>query len=423
MGFQEDATDPEQKPLIKKPMDKRLSEGVSTGLDIFKGIFVLFMLTEHARAGIGADKHASSSLWFVNNVAHTMDMICYSFAYGYSSYRSYLSDLVARTPAERWARGARSAGLVWGAGVLADVCFAWILDGRPSMETVLELVTGWQVYWDFLRTFPVMLLVMTLCIPIISTAYSGPSRPARLAAASSLVLAPLAASFVHLPLQCDVGPARFAPFLVSCKHASIRSSRFPALPQLVNFNAGVLTAMWMRRVETAWSPGTEAARVRSSLLELSVVVGATAACSMLFAVRLLSYWQDHDMEEPDMGVGLMHFTRFPPSAAWLLGCMGLGFALFITTTGLGVCLVDSQKNFFARLTSGYFEHLGANVLLYLVLSNIVIQATGGFHGFLGEHFLFGEKTKENEAMAPFIRCGLMLVFIGFIHYLVKGSRK
>merc|ERR1719174_1003000 len=99
-------------------MNKRLSEGVSTGLDIFKGIFVLFMLTEHARAGIGADKHASGSLWFVNNVAHTMDMICYSFAYGYSSYRSYLSDAIPRTQNQRWTRWARSAGLVWCGGIM-----------------------------------------------------------------------------------------------------------------------------------------------------------------------------------------------------------------------------------------------------------------------------------------------------------------
>lgn len=418
----------EQLPLLGYSMkpDKRFSEGVSLGLDIYKGIFVVFMLAEHSRAGIGIDKKASQAVWFVNNVAHSLDMICYSFAYGYSCYRSYLSDLVPRTPYERWSRWCRSSMVIWGAAVMVDMFFAWITSGRPSMETLFELAIGYQVYWDFLRTFPFMLFMMTLCIPVIDMAYGGLTRSVRLGAAASMILVPLAASYVTLPMDCKEGLARFVPFIVTCRNMSIRSSRFPALPQLVNFNLGVLVAMWIRRVESTWSvtpASSEAPRARSAMRDLSGVLLVTLSCSIGYAVKLLTYWKDHDMEELDVGEGLMHFSRWPPRLPWLLGCMGLGFGLFVVAVAVGVCLLDFRENYIIKMTIGYFEHLGANVLLYLVLSNILIQATGGFHGFAGQIFISLEVNKQNEATAPFIRCAAMLAFIGFIHYVVKGSRK
>lgn len=420
----------ELKPLLAKPLmvdngaKKNLVEGISVGLDLFKGTFVIFMIAEHSRAGLRLAKNTSQLIWFTNNVAHSLDMICYSFAYGFVCYRQYLSDAVPRPLFTKASRMLRSAGLIWCAGIFVDIFFAWITGGRPSMQTLFELATGWQVYWDFIRTFPVMLFTMLLFNPVVELAYSGRYSFTRLLAAASLIVVPLMTSYIHAPLNCETGVARYVPFFVNCEIMSIRASRFPAWPQLANFNLGLLISMLVRRLENVGNLTTmEAEKENHGLLkELSAFMVVTMCVCAAFGIKLLNYWSDHDMEALETGEGIFHFSRWPPSVAWLLGCMAVGFAWFCCTVGIGTFLVNYRDSY-ARYPLAYFEHLGANVLAYLVMSNILLQASGAFHGFAGEMLTSSEKTEKNAEGAPAYRTAVMLAFIGFVHYLIKGGRK
>merc|ERR1719453_1376323 len=231
---------------VKLVTSKNLIQtGVSAGLDVFKGIFVFFMLSEHSRAAAGVKEHESGIVFGVFVTAHSLDMVCYSFAYGFSCYGAYLSDSKPRPAMEKWGRLARSVLLIWGGCVVCDVFFAWSTHGRPTLLDMWGIITGKIVFWDFLRAFPFMLLSMTLFEPVVAIADRSVSVFQRVCAMAFLVGLPLALSVVRCGhVVCSGALGGYLCFMIPCHGGT----RFPALPYTAVFNVGVLTAGLVRRV-------------------------------------------------------------------------------------------------------------------------------------------------------------------------------
>lgn len=387
------------------------AQAVSTGLDVFKGCFVFFMLTEHAREVLFIPYYKTLPLHIASNLANSMDMVCYSFAYGYACYRSYLSDCVPRSIEDQRARCVRSVALVWAGACVNDYVLAWRTGGLPSLILTFNILIGYEAYWAFVRTFPLMLLVMYACHPVIDAAYSGKSRSVRLAAGVSLLAVPLLCSCIHLPMDCLNGAGRFVALFVDCQ-TKPPALIFPALPYLVNFNFGILVAMLVRRWTSPGIPVLSARRPR--LTELVGLVTGAAAVAGCFGLLLFTY-RESDFSVLDAGV----FRRFPPNIPWLLGCMSFGLALFVCTVAVGAHLESARgTGFLAEYVLAYFQHLGANVLLYLTLSNVLFysEPTPMLPGS-------GAPQSPPEPSAPFTWAMAAMAIIGVVHILVKGSRK
>jgi len=308
-------------------------------------------------------------------------------------------------------RCARSMALVWAGACVNDYVLAWRTGGLPSAMLTVQILLGYEAYWAFLRTFPLMLLVMCACHPVIDAAYSGKTRQVRLAAGVSLIAVPLLCSCIHLPMDCYNGLGRYVAHLVDCD-IKPPALLFPALPYLVNFNCGILVAMLVRRWTSPGIPILSARRPR--LTELVGLVTGVAAVAGGFGVLLLTY-RELDFAMLDVGV----FRRFPPNIPWLLGCMSFGLAVFVGTVAVGAQLESARgTGVLVECVLAYFQHLGANVLLYLTLSNVLFysEPTPMLPGS-------GAPQGPAEPSAPFTWAVAAMAIIGVVHILVKGSRK
>jgi len=399
--------EPENATRIVKPA--LYAQSVSIGLDVFKGCLVFFMLTENAREVLGIPFNTNVVLQFACNLANSMDMVCYSFAYGYSCYRAYLSDAVPRTAEERALRCVRSAVVIWLGAWINDFVLCWRTSGLPSFNQALKILVGYEVYWSFIRCFPIMLLVMLVCKPVIDAAYSGKSRERRMTAAVALLVVPLLCTQIHVPLDCTRGAAKFIPLVVDCEKKPL-ALIFPTLPYLFNFNFGVLAAMFIRRWTSPGLPFLSERRPR--LTELVGLVVSTAAVSCGFGLLLITYWQA-DFSMLNYGV----FRRFPPNIPWLFGCMSFGILFLVCTTAVGAEL-ESSRDGWGAWPLAFFEHLGANVLVYLTLSNIIFFSVPS-PMLPGS----GAPMRPPSPWDPFFNAMAAMVIIGIVHYLVKGSRK
>jgi len=287
---------------------------------------------------------------------------------------------------------------------------------------IVKILIGYEVYWSFVRTFPVMLGVMVTFSPVIDAAYSGKTRSTRLTAGFALLAVPLLCSCVHVAVDCTSGLTRFVPLLLDCT-LKPPSLIFPALPHLVHFNAGVLAAMLVRRWTTPGIPVLSSRRPRlTELLGLVLGAGAVSTC---FGMLLLTY-REMDWSILDAGM----FRRFPASIPWLLAGLSYGLMLLVAA----VLVLPAKGALGGPWTVGgavastamaYFEHLGANVLLYLTVSNILFFSvpTATLSTTQWSSPGNGAPQRGPGPWDPFCFTVFALTIIGLLHILIKGSRK
>lgn len=299
--------------------------------------------------------------------------------------------------------------------MVCDIFFAWSTQGRPTLLAMWGIVTGKIVFWDFLRAFPFMLLIMTLCEPVVAIADRSVSVFQRLCAMVMLVGLPLSLSVVRCSHEvCSGTGGSYLCFLVPCNGGS----RFPALPYTAVFNVGVLTAGLVRRV----SEGRDC-RDRAAFL------GAFAVACMPFAHAYLLKIRAEKTEGVSATLLTDRFaehlspfeiTRIPPTPGWLFATLGVGLIIFMPCVLAGIALQEYQGYYAVRMVQAYMEHLGANVLLYLVLSNVLLLASRGWRGRERNGI---DEVRQGKAYEPFERTVIMLATVGFVHYLARSSRK
>ena len=144
------------------PAKVEFESWISSALDVYKGIFIIFMLTEHTRSslGVGMDATEYPIMHFVSQIACALDMTCFSTAYGFSCYRSYLTNSKGRSVREQLTRLFRSVGLICAGAWICNITFDMAVMGKsPNWSSWMSILTFDILYWDFLTTFPVMLLL------------------------------------------------------------------------------------------------------------------------------------------------------------------------------------------------------------------------------------------------------------------------
>ncbi len=408
-------------------------EWISVSLDVFKGIFIIFMLCEHTRSSLGMGMGASERIMqFISQVACALDMTCFSTAYGFGCYRAYLTNSKNRTPAEQLKRLCRSVGLIIVASWFCNFSFEMAVLRKPITFTVLRKILTFEiVYWDFLATFPAMLLVAFLTTkPLMAMAASaGKTSIKRILIFIVLLGWPLLTPRLALD-TCKSPIEIYATLFIGCANRTMGAMRFSALTYMFFFNFGcivsLLTLEYSRSADRAFSLPTVREVIKSptwlGFLALFLL-------ELYFAYPLFGQY-NRSWEYLNWN----GYRRFPMTAPLILGwgfmsqSVGI-FALTITSLCNKVSGSSSMITRAGKTIISVLEHFGANVLLYLTISNIVIH--GFFHVDWTRYFKPSSDKKKDSSLYTNFQWELMVVVVAIgqilltrlIVYLIRTSRK
>ena len=376
--------------MIKGAFQSRrhLEDTISTLLDIWKGFFVFFMITEHTRSSLNVSMAANRYPWmhFVSQVACALDMTTFSTAYGFSCWRSYLSGFKSRPFGETAGRLLRSVGMIYTSALICNITFATqVLNEEPTFKLFLELATLSTVYWDFIFTFIFLLLL--------GLVFTGPIL--RFAAKQSTILkfslfaltlaVPLCFAnetfAVHAgsPNDCNTVPGRYLALFVGCSPTQFRGTRFPAIPYMFFFNLGCILSIASIELGNSLPDAARPADVEEEPLISPPIettptktylwfFGFVLLIDALFALPLFAHfsepWEEYNRTfKSESGLSL-HYLRFPLSAPLALGW---GFMSF-----LALCCSVAVYLYFKPIAK-ILESFGANVLLYFTFNALLIN--------------------------------------------------
>lgn len=430
---------------------------MSESIDVLKGCFVPFMVGEHTRSALRVklDAILSPNLFFMSQMACSMDMTCFSLAYGFSTHRSYLVDSDSNERAKdakdhpikrpsKWRRAAKSVFMILGVAVLTSMGFEWqVMDYAPSPIRLFRILVQENMYWDFLITFPWMLLMGMLTTgPLLKLAdkcsKTTPINAMTLVVYIVLLSWPVLLSGIHIERCGSEAWRRYATMLFGCEgRIAFAAQRFSAISYMYYYNTGAvlshltmkkeraevfcaLTAPFrviLRRVcKGCCQPACILGSVNSvdattlgfgSYLRRSIfkVSGAHFALLVLAVIGIEVYyflplmtvfWNSWEYLEWN------GYKRFPQSYAVMFGWglmtkMWLAFSLLLVSvtsknSALGEWLVSKcdvtaasslsaprrvsvlilrSVCFIFKRVKAVLEHLGANVVLYLMISNLI----------------------------------------------------
>ncbi len=421
----------------KEALAKVYEDWISAALDVFKGIFIMFMLTEHTRSSFSMGMHEKLPIMqFVSQVACALDMTCFSTAYGFSCYRAYLTNSKGRTLWQQLSRLFRSVGLICAAAWACNISFELaVLQNPPTWEIMRKIFTFDVVYWDFLTTFPAMLLTAFVTTkPLMNVASKSSNIYVRYSIFAVLICWPLLASDLAMD-TCPTSWDRYKAIFMGCVRRSMGTMRFSAFTYMFYFNFGSIVSMLTLEHSRA---GAKPLRLVEHLKKPHWIAYAVlASVELWYAVPVFGQynksWEYFNWEG---------YRRFPMSArltlAWGFMSQSVGvFALVMTS------LLRPRINVLASWIPGIFrkglavicstlEHFGANVLLYLTVSNIVIHAffnvdwrryqlTGGKPG-KNKNIELGYSLRQWEFVVVAAAIGQIL-FVQLLSYMIRSSRK
>lgn len=421
---------------------KAVDDWISASLDVFKGIFIIFMLSEHTRSALSMGMSSKEPIMqFVSQVACSLDMTSFSAAYGFSCYRAYLTNSKNRPLREQLTRMGRSVGLIIAGAWLSNFHFEMSVLRNPiTLHLVWRVISFELLYWDFLMSFPALLLMGFLTTKPLMKKFSD-SRDGstagslkRLALAALLLGWPMLASYFPLD-TCSTVPRRYAAIFVGCISRSFGAMRFSAITYMFFFNFGCIVSQvlleWVRDSKKASStsiPIPSLWSIMHSPLGMGYALLLTG--EIFYGVQMLGMY-NRSWEY----INYQGFRRFPMSTkvilawgffsqlVWALAVAGVAF-LRADIWGLGLRILPTWLIRIGQFKLSMLEQFGANVLLYLVISNITIQ--GLFHVDWVEHFghsaTAGFTTRQWEIMVVAVASGQILL-VQLIRYLVTSSRK
>ena len=420
----------------KEDSNVHVFEGwISAALDVYKGIFIIFMLTEHTRSSLKIDMTpAEPIMQFVSQVACALDMTCFSTAYGFSCYRSYLTNSKNRPLKSQISRLVRSVGLICCAAWLCNISFEMAVLQRPPTWSILMKIFSFEIlYWDFLTTFPAMLLIAFVTTkPLMAiAAKSSPRSVFRYLIFAFLLMWPLwAASLAYE--TCPSTLSKYAAIFVGCIKRSLGVMRFSALTYMFYFNFGCIVSLLTLEFSRSGAVFTSVANtLKQPHWQLFFILYVVE-----FYYALPVFREYHRSWEYFNWNG---YRRFPMTAPLVLawGFMSQTVGLFaLTLTALmrpRICYLAGKIPEIMKKALSYkcslLEQFGANVLLYLVVSNITI------HGFFNGEWRRYQKT-ENSKSAKSHQISIAswewiviavaageIALTQLIIYLAKSSRK
>jgi len=392
----------EQEQPESRNEAKVIESAASSILDVFKGIFIFFMLAEHTRSSFHVDMNWKDFplMHIISQVACALDMTSFSTASGFSCQRSYFNNEVRqRTLAERAMRAMRSVWVIYVAAFISNFTFDMaVRDNAPTLASIFSLASFQTLYWDFLTTFPlIMLLGFLTTRPALDFA-RGSSPKIQLAVYTALVAWPLAISAFPLS-SCPTATDKYVALFLGCTKRSNGAMRFSAFSYMFFFNFGAIVSETVSGyIRTKTIP-------RPVVFFFSTLVALEGLMAVPLLLNLEREWEYFDWNG---------YHRFPMSPKLTLGWafMSLG-ALMLAT------LIVRLKAWI-RVVCDFLEHLGANVLLYLLVSNLVIN------GFFHNRWVFSKRKiysdREWEYVTILAAIG-QIVTTRFIIYLAKSGRR
>lgn len=405
-------------------MQKEVFTLVSGSLDVFKGLLCILMIYSHVDLCLvnPTEVYYGKLGHFVGNAASGMCFLGFMFSYGYTCYWAYLSDLRPRPLSERLERVARSAVLpIIGAWVCS---FAWsfmCFKIPITYDSVVGIMTFYYVWGngpDFLLSFTMLLLVsfaMRRAFVVGLTSDGTTLGRCKVAATSAFLLL-----FPMVLTQCVVadctGNARYWQFMLPCnKREAVGMANLPALPHFFYFNLGVLAAVGTQQLGEHLADRSLPLAAPQKTVQLLAVVGVGALClNVVFAVLAYplydQWWQNFgNIAVPTRFGEIIRGWSRGPSPLWLLGNLWWIYTLF-----LGSLVVSALHRYgqpWMQTPLGWLEHLGANVLIYLVISDILLAGL-----YRGNQFPL---TAAQGGVATL----MIIASTRFIHYLGASGRK
>ena len=383
------------------------------------------MLGEHTRSALAMDMGPSERIMqFVSQVACALDMTCFSTAYGFGCYRAYLTNSKNRSPAEQFKRLFRSVGIIIVASWFCNFSFEMAVLRKPiTFTTIRKIVTFEVVYWDFLATFPAMLLVAFLTTkPLMSIAASaGKTSWKRMVVFAILLGWPLLAPRLALE-TCKTPIEVYAALFVGCVHRSMGAMRFSAFTYMFFFNFGCIVSLVTLEYARQFQMPTVRDVIKSPTWLGFIVL---FLIELYFAIPLFGEY-NRSWEYLNWN----GYRRFPMTAPLILGwgfmSQSVGILSLTMTAFWNKMNSNNLVSRIGKSVISILEHFGANVLLYLTISNLVI------HGFFHVDWTrFFKPDKKKESMYSNFQWELMVIGVAvgqilltrFLVYLVRSSRK
>lgn len=414
-----------EKKLGPAP-SKELHKTVSSSLDVFKGVLCFLMIYSHVDLCLvnPTEVYYTKLGHFVGNAASGMCFLGFVFSYGYTCYWAYLSDWTPRPYAQRLSRVVRSAVLpIIGAWVCSlawsYMCFKIPITGE-SFKDILNFYYVWGNGPDFLLSFTTLLLASFALRTPLNWLLGDSSRSrVRMAAATVVLL-----SFPLLLTQCVIsdctGNRRYWQFFFPCdKRENIGMANLPALPHFFYFNFGILAAvgtkalgekldMWKDELPTLsrrsnWLPSFVA-----SLSVSAVIVGVVLA--VLAYPLYMQWWLNYGniTVETKFGPIIRGWSR-GPSPLWLLG--NLCWVYMLLACCFVFVVIARYVMPVLMVVTTEIEHFGANVLIYLVVSDCMLAG------------LYRPGQFPITAPQGCFATIVIMLSTRFIHYLGASGRK
>lgn len=426
-------------------MHKLLRES-SMILDVFKGSLMVIMATSNVIVTMSSTtlrSHSYASL-VICNTAATLCFVGLLISFGFSCYGQYLHEWPdpAKDLTTLRLRVLRAvSGPVLGAWVCNFVWCFICLKNEFTQTNLFDVFTFSKVFGsgpDFLCSFSLDLaLVYALWRPIMRLLEEAQKADGQASVGIISQLTPetrrnlTAAAITFCPLLLTLHAVsdctrsgRWVQWFLVCDKREIDTASLAALPHLMDFGVGILVAACWHRFLADLRPyfdggptGGLSILPMQALRKWSLLMLGSCIATLVLFVPLGQVWLYTDLSVVQMATPFGQLVRGysnGPSMLWLLATLW-PVAMWASFIMVLVTLRGTVFGYLLKWPLGWLEHLGANVLFYLVLTDMCLA--GMFRGFQHvDPFPF-------DSMTCIASTALIFLIGRFIHFICRSARK